>query len=250
MVIDIRKTRIPLRFRFFETIENSDIPEPLIPDCPKWNTLPQLKKEKEVVGVYISGHPLDDFNFEIENFATASLKDLQNPEKIKGKKLRFAGIITESLHKETKNGNPFGILSIEDYSNNHRFFIFSDEYRKFKDFMVNDWCIMVEGIMQERKWKPEELEFKITRIEHLSEVREKMTKSITIKVQQEAVDKTLIDRLDSLTTENKGDCLLNFHILDIEEEIKVNATSNRTVELSQEFMNELGNIKEIQYKVN
>ena len=106
--------------------ESSEVsmPEPPLPICEKWGTLQKLKQEKEVVGIFISGHPLDDFKLELDNFCNSNIGVLENFDAVKGRELSFAGIVTDSTERITKTGKPFGKITIEDYSNAFEFVLF------------------------------------------------------------------------------------------------------------------------------
>jgi DNA polymerase-3 subunit alpha len=234
----------------FGDSEEAEVPEPPVRECPKWGTLQQLSKEKEVVGIYISGHPLDDYQLEMDYFCNTQLAALQDLQQLKGKELRLAGIVTDAAHRVAKNGKPFGTLTLEDFSDSFTFFLFSDEYVKFKDYLVPNWFLYIQGRVQEKPWDATQLEFKITRIELLSEVREKMAKSITIGVNQENVDERFIRQLVDLANKNTGSCELRLKFFDSNEDLQVTSSSNKRVSLSNEFINELRSLKEIQYKIN
>ena len=118
---------------FGDTAEAS-LQAPIAPNSNPWNTMKMLSKEKEVVGIYISGHPLDDYKFEIDNFCNGELSQLRSLDNLKGKEVAFAGVVSQCEHKVAKNGKPYGVLYLEDYHDNNRFFIFSDDYIKFKSF--------------------------------------------------------------------------------------------------------------------
>lgn len=234
---------------FGESAE-AELPEPPVPECEKWGTVQLLGREKEVIGIYISAHPLDDYRLEIDHFCNATLTDLQQPENIKGKELRLAGIVTEAAHRVSKNGKPYGTLTLEDYNNSYRFFLFSDDYVKHKDYLVNNWFLYIQGKIQERQWDPTQLEFKITRIELLSEIRDKMAKSITIKVDHQSVDERFVSQLVALANKNTGSCELKLNLVDASEDTFITSSSSKRVSLSQDFMLELNSFKEIQFKIN
>jgi DNA polymerase-3 subunit alpha len=234
----------------FGDSEEAEVPEPPIQACPKWGTLQELSKEKEVVGIYISGHPLNDYQLEIDYFCNTKLSNFQDLQQLKGKEVRFAGIVTDAAHRVAKNGKPFGTISLEDYTDSSTFFLFSDEYVKFKDYLVNNWFLYIQGRVQEKPWDASQLEFKITRIELLSEVREKMAKSITIRVKPENVDERFVQQLVDLANKNTGSCELKLKFFDDSEELQVTSSSNKRINLSKEFINELQSLKEIQYKIN
>jgi DNA polymerase-3 subunit alpha len=211
-----------------------EIPEPIIPKAEEWGRMEKLSKEKEVVGIYLSGHPLDEYRFEMQNFCNAKIKDLNDLEQAsKRGEMRFAGIVTEAQHRTTKTGKPFGILNLEGYEESFRFMLFSDDYIKFKGYLTQGWFLFVKGKVQKRPWN-DELEFKISGIELLSDLKDKMAKHIDIQMDYEAVDEEMVHWLKSLSNEKLGKCTMGIKIMDRKNrnivelkarEIRVNLTS-------------------------
>ena len=127
-------------------------------DVEQYSELDKLKIEKEVVGLYISGHPLDQFKFEVEKFCNTSISKLnENLEELQNLgNVKIAGIVTEVSHRMTKTGKPFGTLTVQDFTDTYTFFLFSDDYINFKEFFVLYWGIYLQGVIQNR-WKGGEL---------------------------------------------------------------------------------------------
>ena len=107
----------------------------VIPDCEEWINLERLKKEREVVGIYISAHPLDDYLREIKNFTSTGLSSLNDLNKIINKDLYVGGIINEVEHLQTKTGNGFAVFSFEDFNDQYQFRIFGEDYLKYKHLL-------------------------------------------------------------------------------------------------------------------
>ena len=112
------------------------MPEPTIPSTEKWNTLKELSLEKVVVGIYISGHPLDQHKLAISSFNHKSLKDVNTAVPRVGMDIRFGGLVTSVNHRMTKNQKPFGIVNIEDYDDSYELAVFGEEYAKFKGYFI------------------------------------------------------------------------------------------------------------------
>ncbi|MCB0811279.1 MAG: DNA polymerase III subunit alpha, partial [Flavobacteriales bacterium] len=111
------------------------IPEPTLPQIEGWSALEQLHHEKEVIGFYLSGHPLDDHRLEIENLCTVKLPELKELDKLQGREVVFAGIVTKAEHRIAKSGKPFGSMSLEDHHGMHDFMLFSEDYLRFKIYL-------------------------------------------------------------------------------------------------------------------
>ncbi len=209
----------------FENDDAVDIPEPKIPVCEMWSNLEQLKNEKEVVGFFISGHPLDTYKLEIDNFCYHSISDIKKIEENKGKELVFGGIVTNVHNGVTKTGNPWGKITIEDYRESSELAFFGEDYVKFKPYMVNGLFLYVKGKISERFKNSGNFEFKVNNIQLLSELRDKLAKSITVNLPIKDLSDDFISKFnDILTTNNEvqpRNCTLKFRVIDEEENIAV-----------------------------
>ena len=227
------------------------IPEPEIPPCEVWGTMEKLSKEKDVVGIYLSGHPLDDFKFEISNFCNANIKELHNLQlAVNRGEMSMAGIVTEVQHRMTKTGKPFGILNLEGYEDGHKFFIFGDDYVKFKGYMNMGWFLYMKGRAQKRKWG-DELEFKIISLELLSELKEKLAKHVNIKVDYKDVDEELIEFLKTLTKEKLGNCTLGVSFYDRKNKNLIKTKSRMLkVSLTNDLIEKLEGHPKLEFSIN
>jgi DNA polymerase-3 subunit alpha len=113
--------------------------KPAVLKGEEWPPLYKLNKEKELIGIYLSSHPLDDYKLEIENFTNCTLAELQQPENQKNKELSVAGLVTEVSHMTTKTGRPFGSFIIEDYTDSHKFVLFGKEYEDYRKYMYEGY---------------------------------------------------------------------------------------------------------------
>lgn len=224
-------------------------PEPR-PSEP-WSTLQQLNLEKEHVGIYLSAHPLDEFRFEIDHFCSASLADLQTIDTLKGKELRVAGIVTSIEHKITKKGKPFGRMTVEDFSDNHTFTFFSQDYLNFKNFMQPGYSILLSGKIESHQFNEGELEFKVKEINLLADVREKMIRSVTLSISLHSISKPLVTEIVSILNRNKGQTALRFKIYEPAEKVSIDLFSRGfRVELNREVLQFLNNHSEIEFKID
>ncbi|WP_268035694.1 DNA polymerase III subunit alpha [Algoriphagus sp. PAP.12] len=228
-----------------------DIPMPSVAPMEKFSQLQQLNIEKEVVGLYISGHPLDQYKLEIENFTNASLPDLNDLETLKGKnEIRLAGSVSTFAHRTTKNGKPFGTLSMEDYQGGFTFFLFGDDYIKYKEYFMTGWFLYIKGKVGQKKWNEHEMEFKIDSISLLSEVRSKMVKGLRVNIDLDDLTLDLMEKLEAITEKYKGEAKLYFDVVDRKENISLELFSKRfSIDPSAEMIQELKEIPEVVYKV-
>ena len=223
-----------------ETGEN--IPMPNLPIVEEWGTLEQLAKEKEVVGFYISGHPLDDFRYEIDTFARNNLNELSDLSVVNGKDFSFPGIVTSVSHKISKNGKHYAQFVLEDYQTSHSFFVFGEDYVKFRNYLVENFFLNVKGKVQHRtNFNGQSgFEFKISKIGLLADLKEKGYKGIKIKLGVSDFNESVLDKFQVLMKSNPGSCALELTIEDSLENVSVNLFSKSIkVDLNNEFLNEL-----------
>lgn len=228
-----------------------DIPLPTVNPMEPFSQLQQLNIEKEVVGLYISGHPLDQYKLEIESFTNASLPDLNDLNNIRSKtEIQLAGIVTDFAHRTTKNGKPFGTLTLEDYQGGFTFFLFGEDYVKYKEYFMKGWFLFIKGKVGQKKWAENELEFKVGSIMLLSEVRGKMVKGLRVNIDLDHLNYDLMEKLEGITEKYKGDAKLYFNVIDRRENITLELFSKRfSINPCEELMGELKLIPEIAYKV-
>ncbi|GGF66506.1 DNA polymerase III subunit alpha [Wenyingzhuangia marina] len=191
--------------------EASDVqlPEPLVPPCETWGTMELLSKEKEVVGIYISAHPLDDYRNEMKftNCGVSMFKeDLKNHV---GKNFSFAGILTSAEHRIAKNGNGWGAFIIEDYTDSHEFRLFGEDYMRFQHLLVPNSFLYLSGTIQ-RGWMQKdgsvgEPRVKFSDFSLLSDVMDKKCKKITFKLRLHEIRKERIEQLEMLLSGFTGE---------------------------------------------
>ncbi|HET6244480.1 MAG: DNA polymerase III subunit alpha [Bacteroidetes bacterium] len=225
----------------FGEASSVDIALPQVPIIEEWPTLRRLSREREVIGIYISGHPLDDFKLEIDTFCNVQLNQLGNLEEVKGRDVAIAGIVTDFIHRTTKMGKQFGLLTVEDYTGSFQFALFSEDYLNFQKYMIKDCFLFVKGKAQNRKWgAPEQLEFKIHTIQLLTDVKDNLVKNLNLKIALSNINEDLIEKLDQLIRKNSGKCRLNITVYDPVENIKIDMPAKQLkVNLEKEFLDEM-----------
>jgi DNA polymerase-3 subunit alpha len=214
------------------------IPDPPIPDCAPWPLIVQLNKEKEVAGIYISGHPLDDYRMEIDHFTTcpiAKIQDFQNRPS-----LQLAGMVSKVSHKTSKTGNGWGVFEISDYDGMLEFRLFGEDYQKFKHLLEEGMIIFLKGKFQ-RGWRNEaEMELKVLDIRLLEGIGRELAEAITLKLPVERLSPALIDELDALCKQYRGPHKLRIELIDHLAKTKVSMLSGGVkVNADTEFTKQL-----------
>ncbi|HKO77698.1 MAG TPA: DNA polymerase III subunit alpha, partial [Flavobacterium sp.] len=215
--------------------ESSDvqIAEPIVPPCEDWSTMEKLAKEKEVVGIYISGHPLDDYKFEMKYFCNAKLEALKNMEVYVGKNLTFGGIITNVQHRVAKNGKGWGTFVLEGYDESYEFKIFGEEYLKFRHFFIqNNFTFMKvmikEGWVNQDTGKKTDPRMQFVLVQYLQDVLSTFAKKLILLLNIKDIETEFIHKLNRLFQDYKGENTVAFEIMELEK-IK------RIVEATPEF---------------
>jgi len=227
-----------------------EVPKPKVPNCEPYGEIEKLKIEKDVVGFYISGHPLDQFKFEIQTFTNNKFSDLQELDQRIGHDMSLAGIVTDVVHRVTKNGKPFGILTVEGYEDSHTFYLFSDDYLKFKEFMVVGWFLYIKGIVITKQWGDQRPEFKISNMQLLSEIREKLSKSVQVNIKPLSVNEEIINQIEEILVNNPGKCSFKVNLVDDTENLSVDLLSRKfMVNPNDDLLNSLKDIPEIHFQI-
>ena len=228
-----------------------EVPLPSISHMEPFSQLQQLNIEKEVVGLYISGHPLDQFRVEIESFTNTPMTEFTDIDTLRKKgEIKAAGMVTSFAHRTTKTGKPFGTLTMEDYHGGHTFFIFGEDYVKYKEYFMTGWFLYITGSVHPNKWKENEFEFKINSMILLNEVRGKMIKGLRVNIDLDDLSYDLMEKLESITQKHKGDAKLYINIIDNKENITLDLMSkNYKVDPSNDMIRDLGKIPEIVYQI-
>ncbi|WP_224997189.1 DNA polymerase III subunit alpha [Cesiribacter sp. SM1] len=189
------------------------IPMPRPPQVEPFGDLEKLRIEKEVVGFYLSGHPLDQFKLELLQFCNTRCSELNDLPTLRSRnQVTLGGTVTDVGHRMTKNGKPFGTLTLEDYEGSFTFYLFGEDYTRFKAFLTPGWFLHLTGSVQSKPWKEDDLEFKITNIQLLGDIRSKLAKTLKLKVPVQHISKELIELLEQVGSKFPGNCELKVSI--------------------------------------
>ncbi len=199
----------------FDNSSENNISLPSIPDIDPYSEIEKLKIEKEILGIYVSGHPLDKYSFELNHLCNSNFRDIKDTNELNGKSVLYtAGIVTSCEHKISKNGKPYGNVVIEDFTDSYNFLIFSDDYVKFKNYFEVGWFLFLKGKMRTKWNNSEEYEYKIDEISLLSKVRDKMIKEVHLKLRVEDLNEKMVKTIDSnFNSLDKGNCHLKVTII-------------------------------------
>jgi len=209
----------------FGDMEMPDIVPPKLAACPPWQLVEKLNFEKEVTGMYMSGHPLDDFKFELTHYNISRLADFMEVKNAvdgipTSKQFRLAGLVTDGQHRLTKTGKNFGIMHIEDFSGKADFAMFGDEYVKYSNYLEKGTIVMLEGAFKQR-YNSDIYEFKISKLHLLETVKANLTKEVRIETEPEMINENFISFIDENVRNYPGKTTLKFCIKDPAENLKI-----------------------------
>lgn len=234
----------------FGAVSDTQVTEPSIPASEPWNLMEELKAEKEMIGIYLSGHPLDPYKLEVDKLTNLKLAELSDLPAQKGKEVKIAGIVTYAEHKVSKNGKNYGSLTIEDYSGNYQMALFQDDYINNRKFMEIGYFVYIRGKVQNRWGKEDDFELKVQSMEMLNETRKRYLNKITISAELNALNHPTLNYLQELPKKNPGNCSLNMEVLDMEEKASIKFLSTKIkFDPSNEVLSSLEDLG-LNYKFN
>ncbi|WP_452222307.1 DNA polymerase III subunit alpha [Lacinutrix salivirga] len=239
----------------FGAASDVQIAEPEVPPCEEWGTMEKLAQEREVVGIYISGHPLDDFKTEMKTFCNGNLALFNDLETYVNREITFGGVVTDIQHRVSKQGKGWAMFTMEDYTDSFEFRIFGEEYLKFRHFLMQNNFVYVKTFIREgwvnretgRKSDPR-LQFNSFQLLH--DVLDNYAKKLSIQLNIKELEEDKIHSLKELFNMHPGNQALNFVIYDNRDQIKLTMPSRKQkVKVSQELLEELDN-QQVFYKLN
>lgn len=222
------------------------IQEPSMPESEPWRMMHRLNKEKEIIGIYVSGHPLDTYKLELENYINCELLHFDRV-KARDRQLKIAGIITSAMHGVNKRGNGYCRFTLQDYNGSIELFLSSDTYQKYKGYIEVGQVVYINGVFKTR-YNSDELFYDPREVRLLSTLGEEMTQSITLKIPLQQIDAKFEKELDELFKEHKGNHALRMVVY--EEDLQVGFLSEkRRVQVDSLLVKELEKLG-VPYKLN
>jgi DNA polymerase-3 subunit alpha len=244
-----------------------------MPEAEEWPLIEKLKYEKEVIGIYLTGHPLDNYKVELERYCNTNISDLKMMQKArsgeggeeimtafanlrKRGEINIGGLVSTVQHKTTKTGKPFGTFVLEDYKESYEFALFGEDYVKFRFLLVPGYFLHLKGNIEEKFKQKDNWDLRITVMSLLSEMRDKLTKSLTVCLDLNLLDSRLLNSIQELIHINNQkypvkNCTLRFRIGDRDGGMMVELPSkNFKVNPSDDLMADIFNLTNVQPVLN
>ena len=245
--VDYQNTQSSSQSSLFGGSVASYIPEPPMPEAEEWPLIEKLKYEKDVIGIYLTGHPLDNYKLELQRYCNATVSDLNNMQKARSGeggddiKMAFAelrkkgelsvgGLVSSVQHKMTKTGKPFGTFKLEGYNDSYEFALFGEDYVKFRNLLVDGYFLHIKGNIEEKFRQKDNWDLRVATMSLLSEMRDKLTKSMTVCIDLNSLSDNLMSNLEQIVEENNQkypvkNCTLRFMVRDMEESLLIELPS-------------------------
>ena len=234
-----------------------EIATPKLPVCEPWSLTELLEHEKEITGIFMSGHPLDHFKFELKHYGIMALNDfneLRDTPTLVSRSLnhtfRIAGLVTDAQHRTTKTGKSFGALVLEDFSGKTELMLWSDDYMKFQNYLDKGKNVLVTGYFKTR-FNADQFEFKISSINLLETAKQLLTKQVDIQISANSMTKDFVEFIDNNVRNNPGKSALKFNVLEPIEQLQVGLyTLEKGFSMNEEMADFLLNNPDVEINVS
>ena len=239
----------------FGEASDVQIPEPEVPPCETWGTMEKLAREREVVGIYISGHPLDDFKIEMDTFCNAEVTMFNDLSNYVNRELTFGGVITDVQHRVSKQGKGWAAFTVEDYLDAYEFRIFGEDYLKFRHFLMYNNFVYIrafvrEGWINKDTGKRSDPRVQFNNFQLLHDVMDTYAKKLSVQLNLRDLKEERVHFLKELFDMHPGNQSLNFVVYDTEEKVKLQMLSRKQkIKVSHELLRSL-NEEHIIFKLN
>jgi DNA polymerase-3 subunit alpha len=231
-----------------------DIKPPAIPNCTPWSLTEQLDKEKEVTGIYLSGHPLDHYKFEFRHYGTTPVQDFNEVKESQtlassGKTYKLLCLVSVANHRISRQGNKFGSFVLEDYSGKTEIVLFGDDYVRYNAYLQLGQAVFITGSFRQR-FNKSEYEFKITSLTLAENVKRQMTKQLKLDLDVRNVQKETVEFLEENIRNHPGKSSLRIIVSEPKNNLKANlVTLDSGIEINNELIQFLDNRPEIDVQV-
>jgi DNA polymerase-3 subunit alpha len=222
-------------------------PQPYIPS----SGLEILNREKELVGIYLSAHPLDDYRIILEYVCNTKAAELNDLENLQGREIMIGGLVTEARESATKKGTPFGTMKIEDFSGSAEITLFGNEYVNLASHFRIGRYLIIRGRVEPHRWREGDVELRVTSISLLQDEMGKLIEKISIALPINALDEKIINELSAMIKSHPGSSQLYFRVVDGEENVSVNFfAQDIRISITIELIEFLEETEGIDFKIN
>ena len=229
-----------------------ELNKPAVPEAEEWTMLERLNKERSLVGIYLSAHPLDEYYVILQNVCNLKMAEMENLTAFAGKSVRMGGIVTAVRSGTTKNGKPFGVATIEDFSGTGEVALFGENWVQYGAYFSVDRSVLVTGSVEPHRFRQGEYELRIGRVEWLADVSDKMVESITITVNTNKLGKDEVEMLTSYMGDNPGNTVLQIVFVDAtnpHNQLHMTSRLNK-IKVKRQFLDDIETSEALSYSIN
>jgi DNA polymerase-3 subunit alpha len=213
-----------------------------------------LKAEKEVVGLFLSAHPLDDFQLEMKHYCNTDLRAFSSLENYVNKELNIAGVVTDVNHKVAKNGKGFATFTLEDYKDSHEFWIFGEDYLKYRHYLIIDHFIHLKvkptQFINRETGEPGRIRMQYLSFKQLQDVIPEFSKKIQLKIDVDKVNDAVVNKINEIFDKYQGKVPIEIVLIDREQNINLKTQSkSKRLDINAELLSHLQQL-DLSYKLN
>ncbi|WP_212005356.1 DNA polymerase III subunit alpha [Chitinophaga sp. HK235] len=224
-----------------------DVEPPKIPNCDPWPLIMKLNNERDITGIYISGHPLDDYRFELKHYNMNQVQELVEYQaeistpgssggRSRERNFRLAVYVTNAQERISRNNRQFGIMTIEDYTGKFEFALWSEDFIRFAPYLKPGLCLFINGGFKSKRFNDNEYEFKVSSIQLLQEVKKTHTKQVFLATAPKQLKRETVDFLVENINRYPGSSVLHLQLTDRDNNLQVKLhTFNRNIEMNDEL---------------
>lgn len=217
----------------FGDVELPELQPPALADCAPWPAHEALEKEKDLIGIYLSGHPLDSYKFEMQHYGITPINQLDNR---KGRPIRIAGIVSAVYHGKSKKGDDYGRMTLTDYSGNIEIPFWQENYVRFRNYLEQSQKIVLTGVYADHKYREGQTEFRVNSIMLLSEVKEKLTQKVLLPFTLFQLDMESADYLKNYVQSHPGNTPLSIAVWDEASGQSTTLSSSKKITVEDELV--------------
>ncbi len=246
-----QQTQMEAQFSLFG-MDAIELNKPAVPEAEEWTALERLNKERSLVGIYLSAHPLDEYYVILQHVCNLKMAEMEYLTAFAGQSVQLGGIVTKVRSGTSKNGKPWGVATIEDFSGTGEIALFGDNWVKWGGYLCIDRSVLIKGTIEKHRFKEGEFELRIGHIDWLADVSDKVIEHITVNVNTATLSKDDVEMLTSYVEENKGNTALRLVFIDAtnpRNQLRMVSRKHR-IKVTRQFLNDIEASEALSYSIN
>ena len=246
-----QQTKMEAQFSLFG-MDAIELNKPTVPDAAEWTVLERLNKERSLVGIYLSAHPLDEYFVILQNVCNLKMTQMQELQPFAGQSVRLGGIVTGVRSGTMKNGKPFGVATIEDFSGTGEIALFGDSWVKWGGYLSIDRSVLISGSVDRHRFREGEFELRVGHIDWLADVADKVIERITVAVNTAALERDDVEMLTTYARENPGNTALQLVFIDATNPHNLLRMSaqGRGIRVKRQLLDDIAASNALSYSIN